>query len=177
MGFSRQECWSGLPFPSPGDLPDPGIEPRSPALEADALTSEPPGKPITQIKIQFNSVQLLSCVWLCNPMDCSTPGFPVHHQLPELTQTHVYRVGDVIQPSHSLSSPSPPILTASRSFQMSSSDSHVLNFWGNSMLFSVLVEPVFILINHVQGTLFFTSLPALMVFCVLDEAILIGVKW
>ena len=44
MGFSRQECWSGLPFPSPGDLPDPGIEPESPALEEDALTSEPPGK-------------------------------------------------------------------------------------------------------------------------------------
>ena len=40
MGFSRQEYWSGLPFPSPGDLPDPGIEPRSPALQADALTSE-----------------------------------------------------------------------------------------------------------------------------------------
>ena len=44
MGFSRQEYWSGLPFPSPGDLPDPEIEPGSPALEADALTSEPPGK-------------------------------------------------------------------------------------------------------------------------------------
>ena len=44
MGFSRQEYWSGLPFPSPGDLPDPGIEPWSPALRADALTSEPPGK-------------------------------------------------------------------------------------------------------------------------------------
>ena len=49
MGFSRQEYWSGLPFPSPGDLPDPGIEPRSPTLEADALTSEPPGKPIRGI--------------------------------------------------------------------------------------------------------------------------------
>ena len=46
MGFSRQEYWSGLPFPSPGDLPDSGIEPGSPALEADALTSEPPGKPL-----------------------------------------------------------------------------------------------------------------------------------
>ena len=45
MGFSRQECWSGLPFPSPGNLPDPGIEPRSPMLQADALLSEPPGKP------------------------------------------------------------------------------------------------------------------------------------
>ena len=45
MRFSRQEYWSGLPFPSPGDLPDPGIEPGSPALQADALSSEPPGKP------------------------------------------------------------------------------------------------------------------------------------
>ena len=45
MGFPRQEYWSGLPFPSPGDLPDPGIEHRSPTLEADTLTSEPPGKP------------------------------------------------------------------------------------------------------------------------------------
>ena len=47
MGFSRQEYWSGLPFPSPGDLPDPGIEPRSPAFQADALTSEPPEKPLS----------------------------------------------------------------------------------------------------------------------------------
>ena len=45
MGFSMQEYWSGLPLPSPGDLPDPGIEPGSPALQADALPSEPPGKP------------------------------------------------------------------------------------------------------------------------------------
>ena len=44
-GFSRQEYWSGLPFPSPGDLPDPGIQLRSPAFQADALPSEPPGKP------------------------------------------------------------------------------------------------------------------------------------
>ena len=44
VGFSRQECWSGLPFPSPGDLPNPGIEPGSPALQADALPSESPGK-------------------------------------------------------------------------------------------------------------------------------------
>ena len=48
--FSRQEYWSGLAFPSPGDLPDPGIEPGFPALEADALTSEPPGKPPQPIK-------------------------------------------------------------------------------------------------------------------------------
>ena len=46
MGFSRQEYWSGLPFTSPGDLLDPGIKPRSPALQADVLTSEPPEKPL-----------------------------------------------------------------------------------------------------------------------------------
>ena len=45
MGFSKQEYWSGLPFPSPGDLPDPRIKPRSPTFQADTLTSEPPGKP------------------------------------------------------------------------------------------------------------------------------------
>ena len=48
MGFSRQEYWSGLPFPSPGELPDPGIEPRSPTLQAGSLPSEPPGKPLDQ---------------------------------------------------------------------------------------------------------------------------------
>ena len=45
MGYSRKEHWSGLPFPSPGDHPNPGIEPRSPALQVDSLPSEPPGKP------------------------------------------------------------------------------------------------------------------------------------
>ena len=54
------------------------------------------------------SVQLLSRVRLCNPMNCSMPGLPVHHQLPEFTQTHVHRVGDAIQPSHPLLSSSPP---------------------------------------------------------------------
>ena len=50
MGFSRQEYWSGLPFPSPGDFPDPGIESGSPTLQADALPSEPPGKPVGHCK-------------------------------------------------------------------------------------------------------------------------------
>ena len=54
-----------------------------------------------------------SCLTLCNPMDCSTPGFPAHHQFPELTQTHVHRVGDAIQSSHPLSSPSPPTFNLS----------------------------------------------------------------
>ena len=55
-----------------------------------------------------DSVQSLSHVWLCDPMECSTPGLPVHYELLELAQTHVQQVGDAIQPSHPLSSPSPP---------------------------------------------------------------------
>ena len=58
-------------------------------------------------RYQFSSVAQL-CLTLCDPMNHSTPGLPVHHQLPEFTQTHAYRVGDAIQPSHPLSSPSPP---------------------------------------------------------------------
>ena len=61
----------------------------------------------------FNSVTQL-CPTLCNPMDYSTPGFPVHHQLPEPTQTHVHCVNNAIQPSHPLSSPSPPALNLSQ---------------------------------------------------------------
>ena len=57
--------------------------------------------------VQFSSVAQ-SCSTLCDPMNHSTPGLPVHHQLPEFTQTHVHRVGDAIQPSHPLSSPFPP---------------------------------------------------------------------
>ena len=57
--------------------------------------------------VQFSSVTQ-SCPTLCNSMNCSTPGLPVNHQLPEFTQTHVHRVGDAIQPSHPLSSPFPP---------------------------------------------------------------------
>ena len=52
MGFSRQEYWSGLLFPSPGDLPNPGFEPGSPTLQADALPSEPPGKECSPVKSQ-----------------------------------------------------------------------------------------------------------------------------
>ena len=60
MGFSRQEYWSGLPFPSPEDLPDPGIEPRSPALQADALTSEPQGSP--QGKAKYSTILISTYV-------------------------------------------------------------------------------------------------------------------
>ena len=112
MGFSRQEYWSGLPFLSPGDLPDPGIKPRSPTLVADALTSEPPGKPfivsqfiVLEAKIpRSNCWQIcfllrpfLACEW--PPSHCSSCGlsslctsFPVTHhasRLPFLLQTPV----------------------------------------------------------------------------------------
>ena len=62
----------------------------------------------------FSSVQSLSRIRLCDPMNCSTPGLPVHHQLPEFTQTQVPRVSDAIQPSHLLSSPSPSALNPSQ---------------------------------------------------------------
>ena len=143
MEFSRQGYWSGVPFPSPGDLPKPGIEPTSPALAGGFFTTEPLGslymcmytyiysfsdsfvitKYIRYYKILnilnivpcainsycfstlytimsisqshcFCSVVLLSvaqlCPTLCNPKDCSMPGFPVLHHLLELAQTHVH---------------------------------------------------------------------------------------
>ena len=65
-------------------------------------------KRAAHVYTQFSSVQSLSRVRLCDPTNCSTPGFPVHHQLPEFTQTHVHRVSDAVQSSHPLSSPSPP---------------------------------------------------------------------
>jgi len=62
---------------------------------------------IFKLLYPFSSVNQ-SCPTLCDPMDCSTPGLPVHHQFPKFTQTHVHQVSDAIQPSHLLSSPSPP---------------------------------------------------------------------
>jgi len=80
MGFSRQEYWSGLPFPSPGDLPDPGIKLGSPAFQEDALTSEPPGKPqeIHAAAAAAAAKLLQSCPTLSDPMDCSPPGSSIH---------------------------------------------------------------------------------------------------
>ena len=63
--------------------------------------------------VQFNSVAQ-SCLTLCDPMNCSTPGLPVHHQLPEFTQIHVHQVSDAIQPSYPRSSPSPPAPNSSQ---------------------------------------------------------------
>ena len=71
MGFSRQEYWSGFPFPSPRDLPDPGIEPGSPAVQADSLLSEPLAAATAAAK------SLQSCPTLCDPIDGSPPGSPI----------------------------------------------------------------------------------------------------
>ena len=106
MEFSKQKSWSGLPCPLPGEHPNSGIEAKSSALQADSLPSEPPGKPMDDGSVQFSSVAQL-CPTLCNPLNRSTPGLPVHHQLLESTETHIHRVSDAIQPSHPLSSPSP----------------------------------------------------------------------
>ena len=79
--------------------------------------------------VQFSSVPQ-SCPTLCDPMNCSTPGLSVHHQLPEFTQTHVHRVRDAIQPSHPLSSPFPPAPNPSQHqslFQWVSSSHQVAN--------------------------------------------------
>ena len=68
---------------------------------------------LKEVSVQFSSATQ-SCSILCHPMDCSTPGFPVHHQLPGPTQTHVHRVGDASQPSHPGLSPSPPAFNLSQ---------------------------------------------------------------
>ena len=75
--------------------------------------SQDSNKSHTLLVVQFNSVAQ-SCPTFCDPMDCSTPGLPVHQQLPEFTQTHVHRVGDAIQLSYPMSSPSPPTFNLSQ---------------------------------------------------------------
>ena len=89
--------------------------------------------------VQFSSVAQ-SCLTLCDPMDCSTPGLPVHHQLPEFTQTLVHRVGDAIQPSHPLSSPSPPA-PISPSIRVFSNKSTLRMRWPKYWSFSFSIIP------------------------------------
>ena len=90
--------------------------------------------------VQFSSVQWLSRGHICDPMACSTPGFPVHNQLPELTQTHVHRVGDAIQTSHPLSSPSPPAFIFP-SIRVFSNESVLCIRWPKYWNFSFSVSP------------------------------------
>ena len=90
----------------------------------------------------FQSVSSIaqSCPTLCNPMDCSTPGFPVHHQLLELAKTHVHQVGGAIQPSHPLSSPSPPALNLP-SIRVFSDESGLCIRWPKYWSFSLSISP------------------------------------
>ena len=93
----------------------------------------------TTLRVQFSSVAQ-SCPILCDPMNCSTPGIPVHHQLPEFTQTHVHRVGNAIQPSHPLSSLSPPAPNTSQ-HQSLSSESTLRMRWPKYWSFSFSIVP------------------------------------
>ena len=86
---------------------------------------------------QFSSVAQL-CLTVCDPMDCNTPGLPVHHQLPEIAQIHVHQVSDAIQPSHTLSSPSPPIFLSIRAF---SNESVLRIRWSKYWNFSFSISP------------------------------------
>ena len=105
------------------------------------------------------------CPTLCNPMDCSMPGLPVHHQLPELTQTHVHLVGDAIQPSHPLSSPFPPAPNPSQHqglFQWVNSSHEVANLhivrYKKRILNQFCWEHVFFFfLNHISWIFFFTQ--------------------
>ena len=100
-------------------LTTPSVVSRDPARNAKPQTSDLFQNHciwiciLTRSTIQFSSVTQ-SCLTLCDPMDCNIAGFPVHHQLSELAQTHVHWVGDVIQPSHPMSSPSPPAFNLSQ---------------------------------------------------------------
>ena len=85
----------------------------SPRGHKESATTEQLTLSLSVQSVQFSSVAQ-SCPTLCDPMNCSTPGLPVHHHLPEFTQTHVHQVCDAIQPSHPLSSPSPPALNPSQ---------------------------------------------------------------
>ena len=91
------------------------------------------------LSVQFSSITQ-SCPTLCDPMDCSTPGFPAHHQLLEFTQSHVHRVGDAIQPSHLLSSPSPPAFHLS-SIKVFSNESVLHIRWPKYWSLSFSISP------------------------------------
>ena len=120
MGFSRQECCSGLPFPTPGDLPNPGIEPMSLAclgLAGRFFTTVPSGKPEYINSVQFSHSVVSDLLW---PHGLQDTRLQIHHQLPDLAQTYVHRVGDT---SNHLSSVIPfsscfQSLPASESFPM-----------------------------------------------------------
>ena len=117
-GVILARIWSRLTFLPPGDLSQPWDRTRvsfySLYWQADSLPLSHQGiVTMFSMFIQFSSVTQ-SCPTLCDPMNRSTPGLPVHHHLPEFTQTHIHRVSDAIQPTHPLSSPSSPAPNPSR---------------------------------------------------------------
>ena len=159
-GIFQARILGRLPFPTLGDLPHPGTEPTScvsyigrwiiyhwatwetPSNDHSRynfMTACSVSETLLGTLYQFSSVAQ-SCLTLCN-MDCSMQGFLVLHQLPELAQTHIHRVGDAIQPSHPLSSPSPPVFNLSQHqglFQGVSSSHQVvkvLEFWFQHQFF------------------------------------------
>ena len=95
MEFSRQEYWSGLPFPTPGALAISGIEPISSVSLALAGRFSTPGR-VGGSSFLCCCSDAQSCQTLCNPMDCSTPGFPIPHHLPEFAQVYAHCIGDAI---------------------------------------------------------------------------------
>ena len=105
-GFSGKNIGVGCHFLLQGIFPTQGSNSCLLHWQLDSL-------PLSHRR-KFSSVQSLSRVWLCDSMDCSKPGFLVHHQLPELTQIHVHLVGDAIQPPRPLSSSSPPAFNLSQ---------------------------------------------------------------
>ena len=127
LQHARPPC----PSPTPGVHSDscPSSQWCHPAISSSAvpISSCPPIPP--SIRVLSNESTL------CNPMDCSTPGFPVHHQLPELAQTYFHWIGDAIQPSHPLSSSCPPVFNLSQHqdlFQWVSSAHQVPKYWSFS---------------------------------------------
>ena len=110
MGFPRQEYWSGLPFSLPRALPDPRIEPETPALAGGVFTTAPPGKPSVFISVQFSHSVLFDSLW---PHGLQHSRLPCPSPTPGVAQTRVHRVSDAIQPSHPLSPSSPPALNLS----------------------------------------------------------------
>ena len=111
QGICPTQHWSGLLFSPPGDFPNPGTGPASFCFGGQILYHWATWG-TRKLNRCCSVAQLCPTLW--DPMGCSTPGLPVHHQLPEFTQTHVHWVGDAIQPSHPLSSPSPPTFNLSQ---------------------------------------------------------------
>ena len=111
-------------------------------------TVSQPAATLDGSSVQFNSIAQL-CLTLCDPTDCSTPGLPVHHQLPELAQTHVHQVSDAIQQSYPLSSPSPPAFNLSQ-HQVFSKESVLHIRWPKYWSFSFSIS----LSNEYSGLIF-----------------------